>query len=230
MRNVIAEASAIIFDLEGVLLDTETMWDQAQQKLLSRRGRVYDRAVIKHRITGLGPLQSIAVIIDHYQLADDPVELQRERREIMIEMIRRGVDYVPGALAFVRDAVTVTQVCVGTSMDPALLDVILAQSDLPDHFPGPIFTSAHVAGVAKPAPDLFLYAASRLGVGTEECLVVEDSPNGILAARAANMPCLALCTTHDRDLLGEADVVFSEWAEVPRLSGVRSESAHSRTM
>jgi beta-phosphoglucomutase-like phosphatase (HAD superfamily) len=230
MRNVFVDASAIIFDLEGVLLDTETAWDEAQQELLFRRGRTYDRAVIKHRLTGLGPLQSIAVLIDHYQLPDDPIALHRERREIMIDLLCRGIDHVPGALDFVRDAATVTKVCVGTSMDPDLLDVVMAQSDMSDQFPGPIFTSAHVAGVAKPAPDLFLYAASQLGVGADECLVVEDSPNGILAARAAKMPCLALCTTHDRDLLVDADVVFSDWSEVPRLSGLKPAQARPRAM
>lgn len=218
MNDAMGGVSAVIFDLEGVILDTEPVWDEAQQALLSRRGCRYDRSELKHRIIGLGGEQAIAVFIDHYRLPDEPSMLLHERREIMTELLAREIRYVPGALDFVRDSAAVVDVCVATSMEPGLLDVVKA-SGLSAVFPWPIFTPASVGGIAKPAPDLFLHAASELGAKPADCVVVEDSPHGIAAARAAGIPCIALCTTLERSHLSGADLVFDHWGEVPRLSG-----------
>jgi pseudouridine-5'-monophosphatase len=220
MTLLIAGTSAVILDLEGILLDTETTWDEAQNVLLSRRGHRYDRTALKHRLTGLGAQQAIAILVNHYQLADDPSALLRERREIMIDLLGRGVRYIPGALDFVRDIANAVDICVATSMDPVLFEAVAAGSDLRVAFPGSIFTPADVGGVTKPAPDLFLHAASELGVKPGDCVVVEDSPYGVAAARAAGMRCIALCTTHERHRLSDADLVFSHWDEVPRPSSL----------
>ncbi|MFH9296745.1 HAD family hydrolase [Streptomyces sp. NPDC017520] len=225
----IVQASAFLFDLEGVLLDTESIWDEAQHKLLSRRGHTYDRGALKHQLTGLGARQSIGVIIDHYRLPDDPMELLRERREIMIELLRHEIRYIPGALDFVNDSAGVVDMCVATSMDLDLLDVVMTESELQRVFPGPIFTPEDVSGAAKPAPDLFFYAAAELGYAPGDCLVIEDSPIGIEAARAAAIPCIGLSTTHEGHLLSNANLVVSSWAEVPRPSGCRRGKAKSRT-
>ncbi|MGN9846385.1 HAD family hydrolase [Nonomuraea sp. H19] len=220
MKDLINGASAFIFDLEGVVLDTETIWDEAQRILLSRRGHDYNRAALKHQLTGLGAQQAIAALVAHYRLPDDPSSLLLERWEIMAELLSQGVNYIPGALDFVRHAAVVVDICAATSMDPSLLDIALSATDLRAGFPGPIFTSADVNGVAKPAPDIFLYAASKLGFESADCLVIEDAPHGIAAARAAGIPCIALCTTHKRYRLSGADMIFSDWSEVPRPSGL----------
>ena len=227
--SLVTAVSAVVFDLEGVLLDTETMWDEAQHVLLSRRGHRYDRDALKHRLTGLGAAQAIAVIIEHYRLPEDPSSLLDERRDIMIDLLCHGVSYIPGALDFVRHSAAVVDVCVATSMDSDLLDVVTAKTDLRLAVPGPVFSPANVGGVAKPAPDLFLFAASELGVEPADCLVIEDSPHGIAAARAAGIPCIALCTTNERDRLSDADLVCSSWDEVPRIAGrkgVRGPACH----
>lgn len=217
ISSLFTGVSAVIFDLEGVLLDTETTWDEAQHTLLARRGHQYDRDALKHRLAGLGAAEAIAVLIEHYRLPDNPRALMNERRRIMTDLFGRGIRYVPGALEFVRHAAARVDVCVATSMDPDLLAVVTTQTDLPVAVPGPIFSPADVGGAAKPAPDLFLFAASALGANPAGCLVIEDTPHGIAAAQAAGIPCVALATTHERDRLGDADLVFSSWQEVPRI-------------
>jgi HAD superfamily hydrolase (TIGR01509 family) len=228
MTNVITGASAVIFDLEGVVVDTESTWDEAQGVLLARRGHSYDRNALKHRLTGLGGDQAILILIDHYQLPDDPSELLNESREIMIELLDRKIHYVPGALEFVHAAAAAVDVCVATSMDPSLFNAVLAGSDLGAVFPGPIFTPS-VGVAAKPAPDLFLHAATALGIDPEDCLVIEDSPTGITAAREAGIPCVGLCTTHERHRLSDANLVFAHWGEVPLPTGLGRDTARSRT-
>ncbi|QUQ67494.1 HAD family hydrolase [Kutzneria sp. CA-103260] len=228
MTVAVTEASVVIFDVEGVILDTEPTWDKAQEILLSRRGHTYDRSALKHLITGLGDAQAISVIVDHYELDDDPFELAGERHELMKELLSRGVRYIPGAWEFIAAAATSADICAATSMNPHLLGAVLAGSDLQARFPGPMFTTG--AGIAaKPAPDLFLHAATELGATPDDCLVIEDSPTGIAAARAAGMRCVALCTTHERHRLRDADLVAERWAEVPRPAGSRRPGARSRT-
>jgi beta-phosphoglucomutase-like phosphatase (HAD superfamily) len=81
-------------------------------------------------------------------------------------------------------------------------------------FAGRVYFPTHVGGRAKPAPDIFLYAAAQLGAPPARCLVLEDSPRGIAAARRAGMKVIGLATTHDRAMLAGADRVVSAFAEI----------------
>ena len=81
-------------------------------------------------------------------------------------------------------------------------------------FGGRVYFPSHVGGRAKPAPDLFLYAAAQLGAPPERCLVIEDSPRGIEAARRAGIPVIALATTHEKEMLQEADRVVGSFGEI----------------
>jgi beta-phosphoglucomutase-like phosphatase (HAD superfamily) len=188
--------------------------------LLARRGHRYDRVALKHRLTGLGAQQAISVLIEHHGLSDDPRALVEERRGIMVDLLADGIRYVPGALDFVQRTAAAVAVCVATSMDADLLEVVTSKTSLRATFPGPVFSPADVGGVAKPAPDLFLFAAAALGAGPAHCLVIEDSPHGIAAARAAGIRCIALCTTHRPDRLCDADLVCASWNDVPRSPGL----------
>jgi len=81
-------------------------------------------------------------------------------------------------------------------------------------FEGRVYFPSHVGGRAKPEPDLFLYAAAQLATLPERCAVIEDSPRGIEAGRRAGMRVIGLATTHPRELIANADVVVSSFAEM----------------
>ncbi|HEY4597713.1 MAG TPA: HAD family phosphatase, partial [Thermoanaerobaculia bacterium] len=104
--------------------------------------------------------------------------------------------------------------CIATSMPEELFAVADRCLRISRFFGSRVYFPSHVGGRAKPAPDLFLYAAGELGVPPDRCLVIEDSPRGIEAARRAGMPVIGLATTHEEELLEGANMVVDSFKEI----------------
>ncbi|WP_052435006.1 HAD family hydrolase [Streptacidiphilus melanogenes] len=131
---------------------------------------------------------------------------------------QEGVDASPGAVELLDElGRRELPYCVASSSDHAWIDLTLARSGLRAHLPASVvFSAQDVAGVGKPAPDLFLHTAKAMGVEPEDCLVVEDSPNGVLAARAAGMDVLGYAALMPRERLiaAGATAVIDELVQV----------------
>jgi beta-phosphoglucomutase len=205
----------IIFDCDGVVIDSEPLWDKAQTEFLMRRGIAYERDRIKHKMTGSTMAGAIRIMQDTYGFAGDPEELAKERFEIVRGLFDSGVGFVPGFreyFASIRDA---HKTCIATSLHPALLAVADRRLGLSSFFGDRMYTVAEVGGIGKPDPAIFLYAAKKMDAAPEQCLVIEDSPFGIQAAKRAGMRCAALTTTYGRDKLAGADVIAGRFADIP---------------
>ncbi|MEV6344731.1 HAD family phosphatase [Actinoplanes sp. NPDC051851] len=212
---MITTGRAIIFDAEGVVVDTEGAWDAAQAELLNRRGRAYPRDTLKPLLTGRGERAAIEIIIDVCGLDDEPDALAAERRVLMAALLARSVRFVPGFREYFATVHPEVGTCVATSMEPSLLALADTATGLSRLFGGRV-VDLSVPGVRpKPAPDVFLLAAERLGVPPADCVVIEDSATGVAAARAAGMRCVGLATTHPAEILAGADVTALSWADVP---------------
>lgn len=204
----------IIFDAEGVVIDTEDLWDQAQRELLDRRGIRYDRARLKPMLTGRSSLEGARVICDVLDLDEDPEKLARERTEIMQGIVRGDIEFIEGFIPFFNDVRHRFKTCLATAMDPALLETADRTLGLSDLFDGHVVTLKDVGWVGKPAPDLFLEAARRVDAEPGECLVIEDAPHGIEAARRAGMRSVGLATTYLPEQLRGADQVCATFDEI----------------
>jgi beta-phosphoglucomutase-like phosphatase (HAD superfamily) len=207
----VCDIDALIFDLEGTVVDTEPAWDWAQRELLARRGLVYERARVKHLLTGLSATDSIRMLAECYGLTDLLDDLLAERFLLMVTELSRGVRFVDGFEEFFATLPADVKVGVATGMAGELFDVVDAVLGVTELFDGRIFRTDSLGLPSKPAPDIFLHAASELGVAPGRCLVFEDAPNGVRAAHSAGMRCVALATTHTPELLAEADLVISGW-------------------
>ncbi|HEX9530692.1 MAG TPA: HAD-IA family hydrolase [Acidimicrobiales bacterium] len=204
---------AIIFDAEGVVIDTEGLWDEAQGELLARRGISYDREQVKPLLSGRSAEDGVRIIKDRYALADEVPALVAERRTIALGLFAR-VDFVSGFVDFFRAADRTYRTALATAMDPPLFAVADAGLGLSAMFHDRVSTVLQVGGRGKPAPDLFVHAAGLVAESADRCLVIEDAPHGIEAARRAGMACIALTTTFAAALLTGADVVVSSFDEV----------------
>jgi beta-phosphoglucomutase-like phosphatase (HAD superfamily) len=206
---------AILFDCDGVVLDSETIWDRCETELMHRRGIAFDVARTKPLITGLGEAASVRLLVEQYGLLEDPAALARERREIISALFAAEVRFTAGFEEFfARQVQGRYRTCIATSMIEDLFAVADRRLGLSRLFEGRVYFPSHVGGRAKPEPDLFLYAAARLNAPPERCLVIEDSPRGLEAARRAGMPSIGLATTHEPDLLAAADRVVRSFAEI----------------
>lgn len=206
---------ALIFDIEGVVLNTEVLWDKAQVTLLKRRGRVYHRSLIKPLLTGLDAHQSMVIIRRHYNLRDPIDELIDERRQLFRDSGHGEVTFLQGFQEAFSHFLLRFPTALASSMDPILLNESTVALGLDRFAPGGIHSVANGCR-PKPHPDLFLSAAESLSVRPRQCLVIEDSPSGIAAAREAGMLTVGLGTTHHSAELKEGHFVTPNWQSMLR--------------
>jgi HAD superfamily hydrolase (TIGR01549 family) len=204
----------IIFDGEGVVVDTEIIWDRGQVEFLRRHGQVYDRDRIKPLITGRSVAEGVRIMQREYGFSGDVESQARERVEIVRQLFRDETGFITGFTEFFARIRGRYKTCIATAMDPELLQLVDQRLGLSALFAGQIFTLADVGQRAKPNPDLFLYAAARLATAPERCVVIEDAPHGLEAAKRAGMRCIALTTTYDRSRLTAADRVVDSYAAI----------------
>jgi HAD superfamily hydrolase (TIGR01509 family) len=205
----------VIFDCDGVLVDSERIAVRVEAELLAELGWPLSQAEIVERFMGRTTEymdEAIEARLGSRLPGDWRDQFQRRYREAFAaELV--PVDGVLDAL----DQIAVPT-CVASSGSHDKLRFTLGHTGLYERFEGRIFSGYEVAN-GKPAPDLFLHAAARMGAGPARCAVVEDSLYGVLAARAAGMRVFGYAgglTPADR-LEGEATVVFEDMRELPRL-------------
>jgi HAD superfamily hydrolase (TIGR01509 family) len=177
---------AVIFDLDGVLVDAEIWWDEVRIAFARRHERSWtetDRAAI------MGANSKGWSTLMRQRLDLQEVSRATIEAEIVGAMVERyrleGAPRIPGAVETVRRVAAELPVAVASSGHQAVIAAALEALGIADVF-GAVVSSDEVP-VGKPAPGVYVLAASRLGVVPEHCLVVEDSLNGVLAARAAGM-------------------------------------------
>ena len=199
---------ALIFDAEGVVVDTEILWDKSQEMLLSRRNLPYDRDELKPKMAGGTILQGARIMIDHFNLDEDPGKMAAERLELIHGLFETGVCFVKGFPDFFQYVQsTGIKYCIATSMQKALMVKVNRKLHLDDLFGNHIYHIEDVNNVAKPNPDIFLFAARKLKTPPSHCMVIEDSPHGVEAARRAGMHVAGLATTFSSSILQKADYV-----------------------
>jgi HAD superfamily hydrolase (TIGR01509 family) len=216
---------AVVFDLDGLLLDTEQVWDEVREALTRERGgRWHDRA--QADMMGMSSTEWSRYMHDTLGLSEPPEELNRHVVERMQERYRERLPLVDGAIVAVRRIGGRWPLGLASSSNRELIDLALELMGVADHFRATVSSEEVARG--KPAPDVYLEAARRLGVAPERIVAVEDSGAGIGAAKAADMQVIAIPNPHfppPDDALESADLVLESLAE---LTPDAVESASSR--
>jgi beta-phosphoglucomutase len=204
----------IIFDSEGVIVDTEAIWDKGQEEFLRRRGITYDREQTKHLLTGRSLADGAEVLKEKYGFPGDRDELARERLAIVADEMARDVKFMDGFLEFFAQIRHEYKTCIATAMPMELLSVIDRKLGLSELFQKHIYSVADVGFRSKPWPDLFLHAARQVESQPQQCVVIEDAPLGIEAARRAGMKSIGLATTYQKSRLLAADQVVDSFPQI----------------
>lgn len=181
------QPAALIFDCDGVLVDSETIVMRVEKDLLADVGLEFEAAEYATRFTGLSYDDYFAALDAERRARTGeslPRDLYERIKDASVVAMERDLEAVPGIAELV--TVVSAPTAVASSSFPASLDMKLKKTGLYDRFTPHIYSTKLVPN-GKPAPDIFLYAAERLGIAPADCVVVEDSVNGIRAARAAGM-------------------------------------------
>jgi HAD superfamily hydrolase (TIGR01509 family) len=216
---------AVVFDLDGLLLETEQVWDEVREQLTRERGgRWHDRA--QADMMGMSSTEWSRYMHEELGLPDPPEELNRLVVERMMERYREELPLIDGAVEAVRRIAERWPLGLASSSNRPLIDLALQLMGVADLFR--VTVSSEEVERGKPAPDVYLAAARRLGVSPERVAAIEDSANGIRSAKAAGMRVIAIPNPHyppPEDALSQADVVLESLWE---LSPDVVESASSR--
>ena len=205
---------AVVFDLDGVLLDSEQVWDEVREELARERGgRWHERA--QRDMMGMSSPEWSRYMRDVIGLRERPEEISAEVVRRLAARYRAGLPLLPGAVEAVERLAARWPLGLASSSNRPLIDLVLEVSGLGRFFRATVSSEEVPRG--KPAPDVFLEAARRLDVGPERCAVVEDSANGIRAGRAAGMLVVAIPNPHfppGEEALAAADVVLGSLDEL----------------
>jgi HAD superfamily hydrolase (TIGR01509 family) len=204
---------AVIFDMDGVLTDSEPLINQAAIAMFEEQG-LGVRPEDFRPFVGAGEDRYIGGVAERYHWALDLPAAKRRTYEIYLELVPSRLRAFPGAQALVGACRAAgLRLAVASSADRVKVVANLNQIGLPPETWDCILT-AEAVKAKKPAPDIFLGAAARLGLAPNQCVVVEDAVNGVQAAKAAGMRCLAVAQTFSPAQLGAADLVRLTIAEV----------------
>ncbi|NES22485.1 MAG: HAD family phosphatase [Symploca sp. SIO3E6] len=152
--------------------------------------------------------------MDFYGITDDIEKSVNERTNVFQNILSKNILYIDGFKEFFDKIPQFLQVCVATSLRKDNLYAIDKKLGIYELFQEKVFSIDEIGGKSKPDPTIFRYTAKQLAVEPSECLVIEDSPNGIRAAKEAGMICIGLSTTFSKDKIVDADFVCSNYKEI----------------
>lgn len=204
---------AVIFDMDGVLTDSEPLINAAAVAMFRERGLVVQPEDFLPFV-GTGEDRYLGGVAEQYRFPLDIPAAKRRTYEIYLDLVPRELRAFPGARELVQACRRAgLKTAVASSADLIKIEANLRQIGLPPET-WDALVSAEDATHKKPAPDLFLAAARKLGVTPAECVVVEDAVNGIQAAKAAGMRCVAVAQTFPAANLQAANLVRESLLQV----------------
>ena len=206
--------AAVVFDMDGVIVDSEQVWDEVREQYTRESGGAYTEAATRDMM-GMSSPEWSRYMAEALHVPGTPEQINAAIVERMLARYGEAPPLLPGAVDAVRRVAERWPLAIASSSNPELIEVVLAASGLAPLFA--VTVSSQEVPRGKPSPDVYLEAARRLGVDPARCAAVEDSHNGIRSAKAAGMRVVAVPNPHfppDAEAMAQADVVIASIAEL----------------
>ncbi|MEU5833156.1 HAD family phosphatase [Streptomyces diacarni] len=183
-------ADAVVFDMDGVLVESEHLWERLWSAFAADRGRQWGPEQTKS-CQGMSAPEWAAFLTDFAGGGDSVAETERSVVDGMIKALEDGeIELLTGAREMITDAAALGPIALASSAPRRVIDAVLTHHGVDHHFKATVSSAEVPRG--KPSPDVYLAAADKLGVPATDCLAVEDSSNGLRAAAAAGMTVVAI--------------------------------------
>ncbi len=209
---------AIIFDMDGTIIDTENIWKEANRELITRRGIPFTPEIeqeLAERLRGSALSRSCQIIKELVQLDDHLDNLIVEKARIANSLYEEGITFIEGFVEFHKQVLAHDlKTAIATNAVDSTVDITKRALKLEEFFKEHIYNITHVNNVPKPHPDLYLYVAEQFNLDPDDCIAIEDSAHGIAAAKDAGMLCLGINTSKNRDQLKRSDIIIEGYHEI----------------
>jgi HAD superfamily hydrolase (TIGR01509 family) len=206
--------AAVVFDLDGVLVDSEAVWDEVRRRFTEENGGHWHSGA-QRDMMGMSSVEWSRYVRDRLGVQMEPEQISEAVANAVAEVYREQLPLLPGALESVRALAADWPLGLASSSNSHVIDLVLELAGIADDFQATVSSEEVRAG--KPAPDVYLEAAKRLGVAPSACAAIEDSTNGLRSARAAAMAVIAVPNRDfppDPGALELADVVLDSLTEL----------------
>jgi HAD superfamily hydrolase (TIGR01509 family) len=195
---------AMIFDMDGLMIDTERVYWAMNRELASRRGKTVSAETLR-KMMGRGAMDSMRIYVTETGIPEDPAVLLAMRETMVLERFREGVRPMPGLREILDAFRGRLKLGIATSAPRKFVEVILPQLGIETWFD--VVQTGETVGKGKPDPEIYLAAMSKLGVRSERCVVLEDSRLGAMAGKNAGAYLIAV----PDDLMSGEDFSFADF-------------------
>ena len=204
--------------MDGTIIDTEHIWLQATQDLITSRGVDYksgDQCPLTKQLRGLALYESCQIIKDTFAFKDSVTDLVQEKSKNAISLYQKSVKFIDGFLDFHQRVIQKNlKNGIATNADDATVAITNKSLNLEKLFGQHIYGISKVNNLCKPNPAIYLYAACQLGIDPEDCIAIEDSEHGIRAAKSAGMFCIGINSSNNRNYIKESDYIIDTYQEL----------------
>lgn len=212
-QNAVNGVKALIFDMDGVLIDSEPLHLLAYQRYLADFGLTFLEED-NHNFLGMKDLDCAKHLLKRHKLEMTAIEFVQRKEAVLHQLFKEQLQVQPGVLQTLEKTSQLQiPTAIASSATMPTIELVVELTGTRKYFQ--YLCSGDEVPNGKPAPDVFLLAAQRLGQNPSECLVIEDTFNGVCAAKAAGMMCIAIpCQATRHQDFAHADLVLSGMAEV----------------
>jgi HAD superfamily hydrolase (TIGR01509 family) len=206
--------AAVVFDLDGVLIDSEPVWERVRRELVAERGGKW-AADAQRKLMGMSTQEWARYLGEDLGVGLPPAEVASLVIDRMAASYREHLPLLPGAVEAVRRLAARWPLGLASSAPAALIDTVLESSGLRPYFQVTMSTEQVPHG--KPAPDIYLAVTSQMGYSAPDCTAIEDSSNGLRSAAAAGLRVIAIPRPQyppDPDALAAANLVLPSLADL----------------
>lgn len=216
---------AIIFDMDGTIIDTSDIWHKINKKLIESKGITISSELeidLKKRVHGLALDKVCSLVKEMYSLSEPVEQIIEQKVAIAAALFKEGISFIEGFEQFHASLKKYPlKTGVATNADDYTLAIAKRSLKLDRFFGEHIYNISHVQNISKPDPAIYLYTAKKLSLDPSECMVIEDSAHGIAAAKKAGMYCIGINTAKDREQIKGSDHIIEGYKEIDLLKFLR---------
>ncbi len=209
---------AVIFDMDGVIVDSEPLHERAFLEIFAELGYAANHGIAFRDYYGRSDRALWEDFIERHHPPPPLAELIARKQDRLMEILARERPIFPGVMDLIRKLAPRYRLAVASGSPHPVIDLILSIQDLRRFFP--VVVSVTDVGRSKPAPDVFLRAAELLGLAPAQCCVIEDAATGVESARSAGMEVIAITNSLPAEQLSGASCVVATYDEVAHILGV----------